>query len=100
MPEAVNVYLAADIRKTLRKAGHSTPVITAGRIPHPELAEEILHEGQADIIALSRPLLRDPEWPLKAKEGRAKEIDRCSYCSTCVDRIFNDQPALCQYLEG
>ncbi|MFC2018211.1 NADH:flavin oxidoreductase [Chloroflexota bacterium] len=100
MPEAVNVYLAADIRKTLRQAGYSTPVITAGRIPHPELAEEILREGQADIIALSRPLLRDPEWPLKAKESRAKEIDRCSYCSTCVDRIFNDKPALCQYLEA
>jgi len=100
MPEAVNVYIASDIRKTIRQAGYSTPVTTAGRIPYPELAETVLREGQADLIALSRPLLRDPEWPIKAKEGRAKDIQRCTYCLACLERIFCDEPAFCRYLEG
>ncbi len=97
-PEAVNVYLAADIRRTIRQAGLGTPVITAGRIPHPRLAESILTEGQADIIGLSRPLLRDPEWANKAWEGRDKEITRCTYCNECMDRLIKDEPGLCVFL--
>lgn len=97
-PEAVNVYLAADLRQTIRKAGYATPVITAGRIPMPALAESILKSEQADIIGLSRPLLQDPDWPVKAKEGREKEIVRCRYCNECMDRLVKDEPGLCVYL--
>ncbi len=97
-PEAVNVYLAADIRKTIRQAGYSTPIITAGRIPHPKLAENILRDEQADIIGLSRPLLRDPDWPIKAREGRDKEITRCTYCNECMDRLVLDEPGLCVFV--
>jgi len=98
MPEAVNVYLAADLRKTLRQAGFSIPVITAGRIPHPKLAETIIRDEQADLVGLSRPLLRDPDWVIKAKEGREKEIIRCTYCNECMDRLVKDEPGLCIYL--
>lgn len=98
MPEATNVYLAADIRKTVRRAGYSTPIITAGRIPYPKLAEKILREEQADLIALCRPLLRDPDWPRKAKEGKEKEITRCTYCNYCLEREAYDEPGLCRYL--
>ncbi|MDP2660131.1 MAG: NADH:flavin oxidoreductase [Dehalococcoidia bacterium] len=98
MPEAVNVYLAADLRKTVRQAGYSTPIITAGRIPYPKLAEAILATEQADLIGLSRPLLRDPNWPIKAREGREKEITRCTYCNECMDRLIEDEPGLCIYL--
>lgn len=98
MPEAINVYLAADIRRTIRNAGYSTPIITAGRIPYPELAETILRDGQGDIIGLSRPLLRDPDWVAKAKSGREKEIKRCTYCNECMVRMINDEPALCIFL--
>ncbi|MCJ7593456.1 MAG: NADH:flavin oxidoreductase [Desulfobacterales bacterium] len=97
MPEAVNVYLAADLRKTLREAGHATPVITAGRIPYPELAESILEEGHADVIALGRPLIRDPDWVVKAKNGRRKEIKRCIYCNDCTERELYEEPSLCQF---
>ena len=97
MPEAVNVYLASDLRKTLRKAGYSIPVITAGRIPAPGLAEAILQEGQADLIALSRPLLRDPEWVLKTREGKARQIERCTYCNDCTERELYGEPSLCQF---
>jgi 2,4-dienoyl-CoA reductase (NADPH2) len=99
MPEAVNVYLAADLRKTIRQAGYSTPLVTAGRIPYPELAEAILEEGQADLIGLSRPLIRDPDWAAKAKEGRSKEIKRCAYCNYCVERELYGTPSLCQYTQ-
>ncbi|MDO8634701.1 MAG: NADH:flavin oxidoreductase [Dehalococcoidia bacterium] len=98
MPEAANVYLAADIRRTIRQAGYSTPVIAAGRIPYPELAEAILRDEQADIIGLSRPLLRDPDWVLKAKSGKEKKIKRCTYCNECMDKLIKDEPALCVFL--
>ena len=81
----------------MRQAGYSTPVITAGRIPTPELAEEILRTEQADIIALARPVLRDPEWPRKAREGRASDIYHCVYCNQCLERvIMKDLPAQCK----
>lgn len=97
MPEAVNVYLAEDIRKVLRQAGYSTPVMTAGRIPHPELAEAILAEGKADLIGLCRPIIRDPDWPIKAQEGRAKDIARCDYCNTCTERVGTGEPTYCKH---
>jgi 2,4-dienoyl-CoA reductase (NADPH2) len=99
MPEGVNVYLAAAIREVLRETGHETPVMAAGKIPTPEVAEAILKEGKADIIGLCRPLIRDPEWPRKAQEGQTREIKKCTYCNDCMDRILNDRPALCKYLE-
>jgi 2,4-dienoyl-CoA reductase (NADPH2) len=97
MPEAVNVYLAEEIRRAVRQAGFSTPVITAGRIPYPELAENILKEEKADIIGLCRPLLRDPEWPVKARENRSADIERCTYCNTCLANECEDEPAVCIY---
>ena len=97
MPEAVNVYLASDLRRVLRGAGHTIPVIAAGRIPTPQLAETILQEGQADLIALSRPLLRDPDWVVKAREGRAGQIKRCTYCNDCTERELYGEPSLCQF---
>lgn len=97
MPEAVNVYLAEDIRTTIRNSGLNTPVITAGRIPYPELAEEILQKGKADIIGLCRPLLRDPEWLTKTKEGRSQDIHKCVYCNTCLANECEDEPAVCIY---
>ena len=64
----------------------------------PKLAESILQEEKADLIALSRPLLRDPDWALKAKEGREKEIKRCSYCNYCIERLHLSEPGLCKEL--
>ena len=97
MPEAVNVYLAADLRQTIRQAGFTTPVMAAGRIPDPALAERILEQEQADIIALSRPLLRDYEWVRKAREGASKEIKKCIYCNWCTERELYGEPSLCQF---
>ena len=85
MPDAVNIYLAADIKQHVR-----APIIAAGKIPTPTLAESILESGQADLIGIARPLLADPEFPNKAEGGRLKEIRRCTYCCKCcvLDRNF------------
>ncbi|MFH1114324.1 MAG: NADH:flavin oxidoreductase [Pseudomonadota bacterium] len=83
MPEKVNVYLAGEIRRTLRQAGHNTPVVTAGRIPTAQVAESVLEANQADIVAVARPILADPHWPNKYREGRENEILKCVYCNKC-----------------
>ena len=100
-PDGSNVYLSEGIRKALRKAGYSVPVITAGKIPMPDLAEEILKEGKADLIGLGRPLLCDPDWVKKALEGKEEEIVRCTFCNHCseVNDLFETTNCI-QWPEG
>jgi 2,4-dienoyl-CoA reductase (NADPH2) len=96
VPRGAFVYLAEEIKKVV-----SIPVITAYRINTPELAEEILAQGKADLIGLGRPLLADPEFPNKAKEGRSDEIRTCIACSNCLDNLLTGyktgtvSPAIC-----
>lgn len=96
MPEAVNVYLAESIREAVHEAGFSTPIMTAGRITTPELAERILEKGQADLIGICRQLIRDPDWPRKAKEGKSKEIKKCIYCNECLTMAFTGEGGYCK----
>ena len=84
-PDGTHVYLAEEIRKAIREAGFDTPVVTAGKIRDPKHANGILEEGKADIIGLCRALLADPDWPVKTKEGREKEIVRCAACNYCLE---------------
>jgi len=84
-PDGTHVYLAEEIRKYVREAGFDVPIVTAGKIRTPKLAEEILEQGKADIIGLCRALLCDPDWPIKAKEGREKEIVKCTACNWCLE---------------
>jgi 2,4-dienoyl-CoA reductase-like NADH-dependent reductase (Old Yellow Enzyme family) len=80
-PDGTHVYLAEGIRTAVREAGLDTPVVTAGKIREPKHAEQILTQNKADIIGLCRALLADPDWPVKAREGREKEIVRCVACN-------------------
>lgn len=73
----------------------SVPVITVGRINDPKLAENILEEGNADIIALGRPLLADPDYPLKAQQDKRQDIVKCIACNTCMDLVFLRKPITC-----
>jgi len=68
-----------DMAEMVKKAV-SIPVIAVGRLGYPELAERVLQEKKADFIALGRPLLADPEWPNKVKEGRLEDIRPCLGC--------------------
>lgn len=77
-------------RKYMSKAvkeAVSIPVIAVGVIRTPSQAEQQLQEGDQDFIGLARPLLADPQWVLKAKEGREDEISRCVGCLRCVETV-------------
>lgn len=63
------------------------PVISVGRIHDPVLAERILREGSADLVAMGRPLLADAELPEKARQGRLAELRRCISCQSCIDSM-------------
>jgi len=95
MPEQVNVYLCADIKRHLERNDHSPTMITAGRIPTAHVAEEIVSRGDADLVAVARPILCDPEWPKKYREGRDGEVRKCVYCNQCRDLDAAHQKVIC-----
>ena len=100
-PDGTHVYLAEGVRKAVRKAGYDTPIVTAGKIREPGHAEEILGEEKADIIGLCRALLCDPDWPIKAKDGRGKEIVRCVACNWCLEADSRyEKVNCCRWPEG
>ena len=80
-----HVYLSDPIREEVRNGGYDVPIATAGKIRTPKQAEKILEAGKADIIGLCRALLCDPDWPIKAKEDRAKDIVTCTACNWCLE---------------
>jgi 2,4-dienoyl-CoA reductase-like NADH-dependent reductase (Old Yellow Enzyme family) len=82
-PFARNVPLIAEVRRKVREAGFSTPVVTAGGISNFEQAEGILERGEADIIGSARQSLADPDWFLKARLGRGHEVRRCEFTNYC-----------------
>lgn len=69
--------------RRLREAG-GVPVIGVGQIRWPETAEAALDRGDADLIALGRPSLADPEWANKARAGRRESIRPCTSCNWCI----------------
>jgi 2,4-dienoyl-CoA reductase (NADPH2) len=72
------------------------PVIAAGRISSPTLAESILDKGKADLIGLARMLWADPLWVIKARQGRAGDIVKCSpTCNACMELVMKGRPAFC-----
>ncbi|MEB3766300.1 NADPH-dependent 2,4-dienoyl-CoA reductase [Acinetobacter sp. MD2] len=72
------------------------PLITSNRINNPETAENVLVEGHADMVSMARPMLADPEFALKAEQGRADEINTCIGCNqACLDHIFAMRTASC-----
>lgn len=78
-PEGWRIPYAARIR---RAAG--APVIAVGQIRWPETAEAALENEQADLIALGRPSLADPDWPAKARSGLRSAIRPCTSCNWCL----------------
>jgi 2-enoate reductase len=77
------------------KSAVAIPVIAVGRLGDPDLAEQVLAEGKADMIALGRDLLSDPYWPRKALWGKVEDIRRCIGCHECMYRAENGQYLTC-----
>jgi 2,4-dienoyl-CoA reductase-like NADH-dependent reductase (Old Yellow Enzyme family)/thioredoxin reductase len=72
------------------------PLIAYGRIRTPEMAEEILERGEADLIGVARALITDPEWVRKAQNGDSKRIRKCIGCNQgCLDRLWYGQEITC-----
>ncbi|MEW2064309.1 NADPH-dependent 2,4-dienoyl-CoA reductase [Streptomyces sp. NPDC007002] len=68
----------------------SVPLVTSNRINTPEVAEEILASGRADMVSMARPFLADPEFVAKAAAGRPDAINTCIGCNqACLDHIFS-----------
>ncbi|MBU2882200.1 FAD-dependent oxidoreductase [Psychrosphaera sp. B3R10] len=74
----------------------SIPVITTNRINTPEVAEQILSSGQADMVSMARPFLADADFVNKAKENNSDQINTCIACNQgCLDHVFQRQRATC-----
>lgn len=72
------------------------PLVTVNRINTPELAENILADGHADMVSMARPMLADAYFAKKAMEGRADEINTCIACNqACLDHVFSRKISSC-----
>ncbi len=94
---ATSVPRGAFVEITKRmKSEVSIPLCTTNRINTPEVAEDILAEGSADIVSMARPLLADSHFMVKAKAGKADEINTCIGCNqACLDHIFQMKLVSC-----
>ncbi|WP_328328803.1 NADPH-dependent 2,4-dienoyl-CoA reductase [Kribbella sp. NBC_00382] len=91
VPRAAFTSITASFRPHV-----SIPVVTSNRINLPQVGEEVLARGDADLISMARPFLADPEWVLKATADRADEINVCIACNqACLDHVFARQHASC-----
>lgn len=94
---ATKVPRAAFSKVTAKLRGSvGIPLITTNRINTPEIAEQILSEGDADMVSMARPFLADPEFVNKAAAGRADEINTCIGCNqACLDHTFGGKLTSC-----
>jgi 2,4-dienoyl-CoA reductase-like NADH-dependent reductase (Old Yellow Enzyme family) len=77
------------------RAVNRVPVIAVGQIRMPHTAEQALANGDADLIALGRTLLADPDWANKARAGRDADIIPCTSCNFCVSNGFQERSIAC-----
>ena len=94
---ATKVPRAAFSKVTAKLKGEvSIPLITTNRINTPEVAEQVLAEGDADMVSMARPFLADPEFVNKAAAGRSDEINTCIGCNqACLDHTFGGKLTSC-----
>ena len=94
---ATKVPRAAFTKVTERLKGEvSIPLVTTNRINTPEVAEQVLAEGHADMVSMARPFLADPDFINKAAANRADEINTCIGCNqACLDHTFSGRLTSC-----
>jgi len=91
VPRAAFTSVTGRLRKEV-----GVPVITSNRINMPDVAEEVLARGDADLVSMARPLLADSEFMRKAVEGREDEINTCIACNqACLDHTFMGKLTTC-----
>ncbi len=96
VPRGAFTWVTKKMRAALRAQGITIPLVTSNRINTPEVGEQVLADGCADMVSLARPLLADPEFVLKAQQGRAQDINTCIACNqACLDHAFKNELATC-----
>ena len=91
VPRAAFTSVTGRLRKEL-----SIPMITSNRINMPDVAEEVLARGDADLVSMARPMLADSDFMLKAEQGREDEINTCIACNqACLDHVFVGKTSSC-----
>ncbi len=99
LPEIMNRLrkegYAAHLAGQITEVVSTTPVVAAGRIVRPALAEKILRNNEADLIGLARGLFADPLWPNKVFERKESKIVFCTCCNTCLVCVIKGEPVIC-----
>ncbi|MDH5209982.1 MAG: NADPH-dependent 2,4-dienoyl-CoA reductase [Burkholderiaceae bacterium] len=96
VPRGAFAWVTKRMREELRGAGITIPLVTSNRINTPEVGEQVLADGCADMVSLARPLLADPDFVAKARAGRAQDINTCIACNqACLDHAFKNELATC-----
>ena len=91
IPRGAWRFAAARLKRVV-----SIAVVASNRINMPEVAEDILASGNADLVSMARPFLADPHFMRKAREGRPAAINTCIACNqACLDFIFSERTATC-----
>ena len=94
-PMAFNVGYVAPYAASV-KARVDKPVFAAGRFNQPQLAEQLIASGDADMCAMTRALICDPQMPVKAEQGRSEDIRACIGCNqACIGHILAGYPVSC-----
>ncbi len=95
-PFGRNFSATALVRRTIREAGFTTPVIGAGGVHNFETAEGMLNNGVADVVAAARQSLADPDWFLKLETGHADAVRTCEYTNYCEGLDQKHKQVTCQ----
>ena len=92
-PRGIHTNLSVEIKKVIKKV----PVIGVGRINDPQVAEQILQENKADLVALGRQSICDPFFVKKVEEGKTKDIMKCIACNTCINNLALQKEIECSF---
>ena len=96
VPRAAFAWVTQKMKAEFAAAGITTPLVTSNRINTPEVAEQVLADGCADMVSMARPLLADAHFVQKAAQGRADRINTCIACNqACLDHVFKNQTSSC-----
>ena len=91
LEDGVNVKYAAEIKKHVK----TSKVATVGALSDPQMLEDIIASGKADVVEMARGLICDPDLPHKAREGRDNEITTCIRCLTCFSNLIRHGQIVC-----
>ena len=96
VPRAAFAWVTKKMKAEFAFAGINTPLVTSNRINTPEVADQLLADGAADMVSMARPLLADAAFVKKAAQGQSDLINTCIGCNqACLDHVFVNKTASC-----